>query len=69
MVWSISNELLLVFSLLNVCGVVVVNDELFKSEGEDDKYNDDAVVVDGSLDSSGNIDNVSVKKYFIINEM
>lgn len=57
MVWSISNGLLLVFSLLIVSGVVV-DDELFKSEGEVDKNNDDVGVVD---DSSGNTDNVSAK--------
>lgn len=57
---SISNGLLLVFSLLIVsAGVVAVDDdELFKSEGEVDRNNDGVVVVA----SSGNTDNVSAKK-------
>lgn len=60
-------ELLLVFSSLFIVSVgVVTDDELFEFVGEVDKNNDDdgvVVVGDIILDSSGNTDNDSVKKF------
>lgn len=57
----------MVFSLCITSGVV--DDELIKSEGEDDNINDDAVVVDdGTRESSGNTDFKSEKEFFLSEE-
>lgn len=66
MVWSVSNEVVLVLSLFIVSGGVVIgdvdDDELSECEGEVDKNIDDAVVVDDdTIEASGTTESDSVK--------